>query len=234
MEKRCPLDRKELKESDLILNKAIKRIIDDCEVHCLSTIENSNYSPTTDDSCCKWIGKLDELDNHFLKCPHAIIKCPNFGCQSSFQRRHLETHIELCPCNIQGCIFCGSQQLASKISNHLLECDYRPVQCPNKCYNNEQDGITTLCAYAMDIHRHVCPLEIIACKYAEIGCTIHLPRKDMDIHSKDIASHIDSFTEHIRVQKDEISRLKEVLHEKDEEIYKLRNIVIKQEDGTIE
>jgi hypothetical protein len=204
MEKKCPLDRSPLVEADLVPNKALKRLIDDSVVKCLSLIGNNNESYL---SACDWIGKVSELENHISICQHAYVKCPNYNCDSRIQRLSIKDHLLVCHHGMIPCPWCGEAKSLSLLQSHVDVCPYHTSPCPNGCRNSDEDSeVTMIQSSYISLHRQVCPEEIISCPH--MHCPESLPRRKMEIHSNDMGIHYSKLCEYFEKQNLELVNLR--------------------------
>ena len=90
-----------------------------------------------------------------------------------------------CVEHLAGCTWEGS--LSQLVDHAAQECDFYFVPCPNSCGENK---VVLKC---LEEHRRgACPLEVVQCKYADVGCPCQGSRKDMDIHEKKAtATHLE-------------------------------------------
>lgn len=89
-----------------------------------------------------------------------------------------------CVEHLAGCPWEGS--LSQLVDHTALECEFYFVPCPNTC------GEVKMRLKCLEEHkRRECPLEMIQCKYSDVGCPHQSSRKDMVAHEKtSIASHL--------------------------------------------
>ena len=66
---------------------------------------------------------------------------------------------------------------------HEEMCLKYPISCPNKC----DVGTVPRC----DVKKHLteCPLELVACEFAEVGCSVKVPRRDLKSHMEESQQH---------------------------------------------
>ena len=91
------------------------------------------------------------------------------------------------------------------IVNHYCQCVHWPVRCPNFC-----EPYRTLKQYTVDKHvEEECPVTVVACKFAEVGCEVKVKRKDLPQHMQGaMMDHLTSlFTDYVKLKK-ELDHLK--------------------------
>ena len=164
-------------------NKGLKKSLYEFKAYCSNRKQG-----------CQWTGNLGQLESH-LNC--------------NPQNRRL---LEGCQYVCVKCSHCSKSLLRSKINNHKQhECLMRPYVCPY-CKNFESTyGEVTICHWTecgfyptpckcgdtlqrqlIDDHiANVCPETIVECDFKSFGCTVRLPRKDLQTHvSENLASHM--------------------------------------------
>ena len=73
----------------------------------------------------------------------------------------------------QYCSYCSSWDIVT--AKHLLICLEVPVICPNYCKER-------LKRKQLQAHIDECPLQVISCPFTSAGCTVKLPRNEMEKH----------------------------------------------------
>lgn len=112
------------------------------------------------DKGCNWEGYYSEFESHLqTECIFAEVICCNPNCRESFQRRHLEKHLqEKCLHRLSRCRYCGYEATHDEILNqHKLSCEKYPYPC--MC------GTTIMQA---EVKHHVeveCPLQQVPCPF---------------------------------------------------------------------
>ena len=152
-----------------ILNKPLKREIDDLEIQC-----------TKHEVGCQWVGKLGSLQTHLNSdegCGYVGVQCKN-KCGTEMKRKELEAHlVEQCPLRTIQCQYCEYENTYQTITaQHYIECPNYPLPCPNNC------GTISIQRAAMDNHRSLCELEPVECPFQEAGCTVRVVRGEFDAH----------------------------------------------------
>ena len=163
-------------------NKGLQQPLYQFKVHC------SNKK-----TGCKWTGELGELDKHLnlnvgneLKgCQFAKIECSY--CSTVILRKRLVLHkAEICSKRPITCSFCRiyKSTFEDVTNNHYRTCGYYPVKCPNEC------GASPIRRNIDDHVTRECPLTMTECDFANIGCEVKLPRREMARHlEQNLTSH---------------------------------------------
>ena len=151
------------KDFNHILDKALKREIDEIEIQC-----------TKQGLGCQWVGELGTLQTHLDSdkgCGYLEVQCSN-KCGAKMMRKELKAHLER-KCSLRNiqCHFEDTYQTIT--SKHYGECPHYPLPCPNKC------GTTGIRRADMDSR---CELESVECPFREAGCKVHVMRKEFDSH----------------------------------------------------
>ena len=189
----CPTCRGPNLLSDARLNKHLQREIYDLKVHCKHH-----------EAGCQWVGELRDLTDHLdlvrRNCEYLLLPC-SFGCGQRVRRRAMKHHkLHECPKRNHTCEYCNyhdSRDIVMK--QHLPVCHEFPVKCPNKC------NVEGLKRKQLKAHIDECPLQVIKCPFSSAGCTVKLPRNQMETH-EDIAMH-----QHLRLVMNELKLLKNEL-----------------------
>ena len=109
---------------------------------------------------CQWVGELRDLKDHL---------------DPDKRRRAMKHHkLHVCPKRGQTCKYCNYQDTI--MEQHLPVCREFPVKCPNKC------KIKGLKRKQLKAHINECPLQRIECPFSSAGCTVKLPRNQMETH----------------------------------------------------
>lgn len=168
---------------------------------------------------CKWTGSLKLLSDHLAVdplrekvltdgCECLTAECPY--CSDVFSGLKINAHVkEVCslrPYICQHCKFYKSTH--EDVTNvHIPECDYRPVDCPNKC------GETIPFHDISDHLDNICPNQIVTC--ALYYCRKRLPRKAISAHV--LTQHIDE----LQIS-DDLREVKDCIHAIQEEVKQLK------------
>ena len=167
----CPTCRGPNLLSDARLNKHLQREIYDLKVHCKHHKAG-----------CKWVRDLkDHLDPVRRKCKYLLLPC-SFGCGKQVRSSSMKQHkLYRCPKRDHTCKYCSYHNSRDIVmEQHLPVCPEFPVKCPNKC------KIKGLKRKQLKAHINECPLQRIECPFSSAGCTVKLPRNQMETH-EDIA-----------------------------------------------
>ena len=115
---------------------------------------------------------------HGRKIRQLIVRCPNkkSGCGWERELGDVEAHVGRCPKQPWRCPHCAFVGLREGGEEHLRVCEKCPVACPNRCETGHVQRAR------VQQHLLECPLEIVSCEYAEMGCGVRLPRSEMREH----------------------------------------------------
>ncbi len=87
---------------------------------------------------CQWTGHLEKLEGHMEvvsgDCTYIDMQCPS-RCGQRVQKRSVASHLaEECPLRDYTCKYCNFKASFKAVTqDHLPECPYDPIQCPNRC-----------------------------------------------------------------------------------------------------
>lgn len=166
---KCPLCNQDFAA---IIDRRIQREIRSLQVRCSYKAEG-----------CEWVGELGELKDHLDaqkgRCRFCKLVCPK-GCGQTIHRSDLDHHLKsICPKRDRVCEYCGNLFSYDGINYHWGLCEKYPVACPNRC-SEERFPRNTLVT-----HQQHCPLQIVDCEFASLGCTEKVQRKDVAQHMQD-------------------------------------------------
>ena len=155
-----------------ISEKAANRIIKDgkpcpmCKDHHFKTHRDKYFK-------CNTINKLE------VYCLHK-----KSGCEWTGELGDLNNHSPSCPKRPWKCQYCDFQSTyESGTTEHTPNCAQYPLPCPNQC----EIGTVPRC----DAEKHllVCPLQLVECEFANLGCEVKIPRRDLTRHMTENAQH---------------------------------------------
>ena len=164
------------------------------------------------DRGCIWTGTVGTLEDHVDKCGYTMVqcskKCKVKGNNFSLMRKDLDNHLTTeCPNRAQNCEYCGEEgTYASITEEHDQLCLKKPIPCPN-----------TDCTLTMERGRakkHLqmeCDYSEVPCKYAKIGCSRGMMRKDIKQHEEENEAHFSLSLEKISQLDDAVSSIKSEL-----------------------
>ena len=112
------------------------------------------------------------------ECGFILLVCP-LGCGERVRSSAMEEHIKsYCSKRSYVCEHCGYYNNHDIVTEkHYPLCELFPVECPNKC------SIENLKRNQFEKHlEEQCPLQVIQCPFTSAGCTLQLPRREMEEH----------------------------------------------------
>lgn len=171
----CPVDREELdRQKDIFPDKATERKILSFAIKCPS-------------DGCDWTGELREKEDHLSSCSFKLVSCTNENCQVTIQRKELEEHAtNSCQWRIVVCDHCNESHPKCVIEDHVEKCGKKPVECPNNC------GEIIVQAEIVSHTNDNCPLSLVSCPYAQMGCNAKIQRKEVEAHLQStVQLHLD-------------------------------------------
>ena len=143
-------------------------------------------------------------------CPYKKSECKWTG-----ELGDLDQHTTSCPKSPWSCPYCPFQSTQDiGPTDHAPECDYQPIPCPNHC---EVDTVPRCHA---EKHLLTCPLQLVDCEFASVGCNVRVPRKDLGGHMTESAQHhlMTATLLNLRLTRD----LYQKMEEKDKQIAELK------------
>ena len=186
----CPLCKEKF---TTLLDKGRQRNIWQAKVHCPNS-----------ESGCEWQGELRDLLRHLTGvggaggesprhrgppslCSFEPAACANEGCRQQLARRDVERHQRSeCPHRRLVCQYCSAVETtyAEMTGTHWAECPDFPVSCPNNCDAEEMRR----CLVQAHCDRD-CRLQLVRCPYAEVGCGVKRPRRELLAHVNSTGFH---------------------------------------------
>ena len=146
-------------------NIPVKKIIDSLKCSC-PLIERG----------CKWLGSLEDCENHLDTCCYVHEAC-ELECGVVLIREELRIHEkEKCPHRIVKCEHCMKDFKSCELNGHLKKCPKMKVSCDLKCGE-------VMCREDMEQHLyHYCGMVQNTCN---LGCGVELTRDELKLHEKD-------------------------------------------------
>ena len=149
---------------------------------------------------CQWVGELRYLQEHLdpviRKCGFIFLDCP-LGCGKNVRNSAMKDHtLSDCSKRFYVCEHCGYNNKFDIVTEqHYPLCEMFPVKCPNAC-----SGVS-LKRLELVSHLEQCPLQVIQCPFTSAGCTVQLPRREMEEHKdKAMEEHKDkAMCQHLRM-----------------------------------
>ena len=121
------------------------------------------------------------------RCDFILLVCP-LGCGERVRSSAMEEHIRsYCSKRSYVCEHCGYYNKRDIVTEkHYPICELFPVECPNKC------SLENLKRMQFEMHlEEQCPLQVIQCPFTSAGCTVQLPRREMEEHEdKAVRQHL--------------------------------------------
>ena len=178
---------------------------------------------------CDWSGTLEQLDTHLDpdqdNCQYVDTKCP-LDCHMTIPKNKVEQHVaQHCAKRPYVCQHCNFKDTYEEVvDEHLPECKYVPIQCPNLC------GVTFERDF-MEDHMKMCRLQEVGCEFSGVGCDGWFRREDQEEHTRQNSQKHLTLTASLAVETRE--DLQQKLLEQDkkhkEEEEKLRQKIEEQE-----
>jgi uncharacterized coiled-coil protein SlyX len=165
--------------------------------------------------------KLVTIPDKFFKrkASAILIRCPYKGseCEWVGEVGGAKQHTTACPKRPWECEHCDFTSTFDVGIQHVEQCTKYPVPCPNKC----EIGTVPHC----DVEKHrgtECPLEPVACRFADVGCNVKVARRDLKLHMEESQQqHLLSATLlNLKLTKETIAELNRQLIEKDQQLDK--------------
>ena len=131
---------------------------------------------------CDWSGTLEQMDTHLDpdrdNCQYVDTKCP-LNCHMTIPKNKVEQHVaQHCTKRPYVCQHCNFKATYEEVvDEHLPECKYVPLQCPNLC------GVTFERDF-MEDHMKMCRLEEVGCEFSGVGCDHRFRREDQEEHTR--------------------------------------------------
>jgi hypothetical protein len=127
--------------------------------------------------------KLVTIPDKFFKrkASAILIRCPYKGseCEWVGEVGGAKQHTTACPKRPWECEHCDFTSTFDVGIQHIEQCTKYPVPCPNKC----EVGTVPRCD--VEKHRTECPLEPVACQFADVGCSVKVARRDLKLHMEE-------------------------------------------------
>ena len=169
----CPECREQDALTDARLNKHLQRQVNSLKVRC----QHHEVG-------CQWVGELRYLQEHLdpvimiRKCGFILLACP-LGCgervRSFAVKDHILSDCSKRSCECEHCGYCNKFDIVTE--QHYPVCEQFPVECPNACF------VENLKRLELVSHlEEQCPLQVIQCPFTSAGCTVQLPRREMEEH----------------------------------------------------
>ena len=161
---------------------------------------------------CDWSGTLEQLDTHLDpdqdNCQYVDTKCP-LNCHMTIPKNKVEQHVaQHCAKRPYVCQYCNFKATYEEVvDEHLPECQYIPLQCPNMC------GVTFEREF-MEDHMKMCHLEKVGCEFSGVGCDDWFQREDQEEHTRQNSQKHLTLTASLAVETKEQLQQKLLEHDK--------------------
>lgn len=144
---------------------------------------------------------------HLRDCTFAPVVCDS--CKETMQRRLLAKHAaDACVNRTVTCTHCHEAIQARLLSEHCnSKCQLYPVTCPNDCKQFVTRGV-------LSSHLTSCPLQVVFCAYAHVGCTHKCSRAEVAAHLGDpsqVAHHLALTEKHLSLTERRLSQVEQRL-----------------------
>jgi TNF receptor-associated factor 4 len=127
--------------------------------------------------------KLVTMPDKFFKrkASAVLIRCPykESECEWVGEVGGSKQHIAACPKRPWECEHCDFTSTFDVGIQHIEQCTKYPVPCPNEC------DVGTIPRCDVEKHRTECPLEPVACQFADVGCSVKVARRDLKLHMEE-------------------------------------------------
>ncbi len=153
-------------------------------------------------------------------CPHK-----KSGCEWTGELGDLNHHTTACPKRPWKCQYCDFESIYEIGPNdHTPNCANYPLPCPNQC------EIGTVPRRDADSHLLECPLQLVECEFAGVGCAVKVPRRDLAGHMTENAQHhlMTATLLNLRLTRE----LHQKMEEKDQQITELKQQLTEHETST--
>ena len=164
--------------------------------------------------------KRNTINTLKVRCPHKKNMCEWVG-----ELGDLNNHSTSCPKRPWKCQYCDLKTTFDVGTNeHTPNCAQYPLPCPNQC------EIGTVPRCAAEKHLLVCPLQLVECEFANIGCEVKVSRRDLTRHTTENAQHhlMSATLLNLRLTRE----LHQKMEEKDQQIAELKQQLNEHEAKT--
>ena len=223
-------------DQDCLCPVSLELLLDPCQTSCCGqhiSKQAADRLIRERKSCpmCKEDGFTAQQDKFFKRkfintlkvhCPHK-----KNGCEWVGELGDLNNHSTPCPKRPWKCQYCGLESTFDVGTNeHTPTCVQYPLPCPNQC----EIGTVPRC----DAEKHllVCPLQLVECEFANVGCEVKVPRRDLTRHMTENAQHhlMSATLLNLRLTRE----LHQKMEEKDRQIAELKQQLSKHETKVAE
>ena len=194
-----------------MLNKALKREINELKVYCINQEKG-----------CWWKDELDNLETHLKDCGYVEVECSN-KCKHRLMRKRLGKHLRSeCLLREYTCIHCHHVDTYHAITGDCppskKHCPAHPSHydsCPELKLRCSKCGERNIKRKDMTDHQSQCPKEPVDCRFKEAGCEVKPLRSELDDHmTQNTQQHLMLMIGAFRELKEENQKLKEEYKER--------------------
>lgn len=90
------------------------------------------------------------------------------------------------------------------VEAHWEECRNFPVSCPNSCQSEKMER------WKLEEHlEQECPLHLVQCQFAFVGCSVRVQRRDLDEHLSEDKNHLPLLAAHLKQVSKELAEVKQ-------------------------
>ena len=191
-----------------ILNKALKREIDELKVHCINHEKG-----------CEWKNELDNLETHLKDCGYVEVECSN-KCKRRLMTKELGQHLQNeCLLRKYTCTHCNLVDTYHAITGECPPnesyCAAHPGHyniCPEFKLRCSECGEKNIKRKDMTVHQSQCPKQPVECPFKEVGCDVKPMRSQLNDHmSQNTQQHLQLMTGAYQKLKEECNNYKERL-----------------------
>jgi len=188
-----------------ILNKALKREINELKVHCINHEKG-----------CKWKNELGNLETHLKDCGYVEVECSN-KCNQRPMRNELGNHLQSeCLLREYMCTHCHRVDSYHAITGDCppneIYCPKHPGHydsCPELKLKCSKCGERNIKRKDMGEHKSHCPKEPVECRFKEAGCDVKPLRSELDDHmTQNTQQHLMLMMEAFQKLKEECNNYK--------------------------
>ena len=124
---------------------------------------------------CKWLGNLENCENHLDTCDYVTETC-KLTCGAVLIRQELKIHVkDKCPLRVVKCNHCNKRFKSCELNEHFKKCPKMKVPCDLCGRVTNREDMEQHIKFTCDMVRETCKL----------GCGVKLTRNELLIHVSD-------------------------------------------------